>query len=125
MMARLNQVLKRSARIHVSAVGSARIRSLNRTYRGRDCPTNVLSIGWGASRSIVGDIFLCPAVIREEVGRSAAAKRTHHLIVHGVLHILGYDHEGSVAQARTMERLEQKILGWNPYENSEQDKRDK
>ncbi|MBI5134729.1 rRNA maturation RNase YbeY [Candidatus Uhrbacteria bacterium] len=115
-MAGLNRVLKRSARLSITAVGRQRMRALNRAYRGVDRPTNVLSIGWGNKRTVMGDIIVCPAVIAQEVPRPKMIQRTQHLIVHAALHILGYDHEHGGQQARTMERLEQKVLGWNPYQ---------
>jgi probable rRNA maturation factor len=95
----------------------AMVRGLNRTYRGEDRPTNVLSFGnlddspaAGRPR-LLGDVILA----RQTVGREAAEQRKSladhltHLVVHGVLHLLGYDHE-SEPQAEEMESLEIAIL---------------
>jgi probable rRNA maturation factor len=103
----------------VLALGDdALLRRLNRDFRGRDKPTNVLSFSHVATpgapaqggRSL-GDV----AIARETLLAEAIAEdkpATHHLshlIVHGVLHLLGYDHE-SAAEARRMEALERKVL---------------
>ncbi|GMU42069.1 MAG: rRNA maturation RNase YbeY [Xanthomonadales bacterium] len=99
---------------------------LNRDYRGRDYPTNVLSFPADARMDgarLLGDLALCaPVVAREAVeqGKSATAHWAH-LTVHGVLHLLGHDHEDA-ARASTMEALEVRILAGlglcNPYEDN-------
>jgi probable rRNA maturation factor len=96
----------------------ALLRRLNRDYRGRDKPTNVLSFSHVATPGAPaqGDRFLGDvAIARETLLAEAIAEgkpATHHLshlIVHGVLHLLGYDHE-TAAEARRMEALERKVL---------------
>lgn len=95
----------------------AHIRRLNRDFRKKDSPTNVLSFpapagAGGLMGPILGDVVLA----RETVVREAAAEgltvEAHlaHLILHGFLHLLGYDHQDE-AEATTMERLETAILG--------------
>jgi probable rRNA maturation factor len=84
-------------------------RSLNHTFRGADKSTNVLSFEDGESGP--GDVVLALETIAREAkaqGKSLADHLTH-LVVHGVLHLMGYDHEKENA-ARRMERLEVKIL---------------
>jgi probable rRNA maturation factor len=96
----------------------ALLQRLNRDYRARDKPTNVLSFPYVASPGVpaqsgrfLGDV----AVARETLLAEAiaegkpAAHHLSHLIVHGVLHLLGYDHEHA-AEARRMETLERKVL---------------
>lgn len=93
-------------------------RRLNRTYRGRDASTNVLSfaLGDGASARagapvLLGDVFLaCETVAREaaEQGKPIA-DHLRHLVVHGILHLLGFDHEGD-DEAAAMEARETAIL---------------
>lgn len=104
------------------------MRKLNRTYRGKDKPTNVLSFAAldGAKPKagapwLLGDIVLASGVIAREA-KQQAKKLDHHLshmAVHGVLHLLGYDHEDD-ADAEIMEALEIAALAGmgiaNPYE---------
>lgn len=94
-----------------------RVRALNLTYRGKDKPTNVLSfpaseqaMPAGAPRHL-GDIVLAAETVAREAAAEGKPPRHHlqHLVVHGLLHLLGYDHE-SEAEAREMEALEVEIL---------------
>jgi len=82
---------------------------LNRQFRGRDKPTNVLS--FDGRPGALGDVVLALETIAAEAGAQGKALADHfaHLVVHGVLHLMGYDHE-TRAQARRMERLEIDIL---------------
>ena len=102
----------------IRVVGAAESRRLNRTWRGKDKPTNVLS--FAADAPVLGDLAICaPVVAREarEQGKSPAAHWAH-MVVHGVLHLLGYDHEND-RDAERMEARETKILAQlgmpNPY----------
>ena len=97
-------------------VGQAEGRRLNRQFRNKPRATNVLSFPYGNS----GDVILCHPVIRREAraqGKSVAAHYAH-LVVHGVLHLRGYDHEKKRDAAR-MEAREIRILRRigirNPY----------
>jgi probable rRNA maturation factor len=114
----------RDAQISVLLVGAARSRSLNHRYRGRDYPTNVLSfpppaLPAGGPRPL-GDLVICPQVLRREARQQHKTERAHwmHLFVHGLLHLLGYDHQRA-AEARRMERREVRTLRRlgvaNPY----------
>ena len=95
------------------------IRRLNRDFRGHDKPTNVLSFPSG-EKNYLGDIILSLGTVRREAKRQGKSARDHatHLLVHGTLHLLGFDHEQEREAAR-MERLEIKILEklgiGNPY----------
>lgn len=98
--------------------GDAAVRALNRDWRGRDRATNVLSFpGETAAESansgprLLGDVVLARETVCAEAAHAGLAPADHmaHLIVHGVLHLLGYDHE-SDAEAEAMERLETRIL---------------
>lgn len=96
-------------------VGPAESRRLNRTYRGKDKPTNVLS--FPASKEerelcgSLGDLVVCAAVVAEEAREQGKERAAHwaHMVVHGVLHLHGFDHESS-RDARVMERLEVEIM---------------
>jgi probable rRNA maturation factor len=110
------------SRLGVRVVGPAESRRLNRTYRGKDKPTNVLS--FPASKEerelcgSLGDLVVCAAVVAEEAREQGKERAAHwaHMVVHGVLHLHGYDHERPRA-ARAMERLEVEILGGFGYQN--------
>ena len=102
-----------AADVTVRVVGEAEGRRLNRVYRGRDSATNVLSFAYErrAGRGVRGDIALCAPVIRREAARQGKRLEAHyaHLVVHGLLHLQGHDHEAPRA-ARRMEALETQIL---------------
>ncbi|HTY95346.1 MAG TPA: rRNA maturation RNase YbeY [Steroidobacteraceae bacterium] len=114
----------------VRVVEAAESRRLNARYRGRDRPTNVLSFpvpalldtATGARRSPrpLGDLVICASVVREEARRQRKTVKAHwaHLVIHGALHLLGYDHERD-DDARRMERREVALLKrfgiGNPY----------
>ena len=124
--------------IGVRVVGSAESRRLNARYRGKDRPTNVLSFppaplpGRMASPPAahgprpddesrpLGDLVICAQVVRSEARAQGKPLEAHwaHLVVHGALHLIGYDHERE-AEARRMERREIAVLrrlGFdNPY----------
>lgn len=88
----------------------ARMRALNHDFRGKDAPTNVLSFPDGEGGRL-GDIALgLERVLREAAGQGKAVREHFlHLVVHGCLHLLGYDHE-TARDAREMESLEVRIL---------------
>jgi probable rRNA maturation factor len=109
----------------VRLVPPAESRRLNRHYRGKDAPTNVLSfparvVSEQVRPRPLGDIVICPVVLRREAREQGKTLRAHfaHLLVHGVLHLVGYDHEAD-DEARRMERREIAVLrrlGFdNPY----------
>jgi probable rRNA maturation factor len=91
-------------------VGAAEGRRLNRAYRRKDYATNVLTFGYG-ERPWRGDIVLCHPVIAREArvqGKDLVAHYAH-LVVHGMLHLRGFEHE-SEREATAMERAEKRIL---------------
>jgi probable rRNA maturation factor len=106
---------KEPAVISIRIVGSARSRSLNRRYRGKDRATNVLSFaGPGHLPNhewMLGELVICAAVVAAEARRQEKALSAHwaHMTVHGVLHLSGFDHEVA-AQAAKMEFREVQIL---------------
>lgn len=88
---------------------------LNRDYRGKDNPTNVLSFPFeappGLNLPLLGDLVICAPVVAREAAEQNKSLAHHwaHLTVHGVLHCLGYDHMED-AEAEAMEQLEREIL---------------
>ncbi|MDT3737735.1 MAG: rRNA maturation RNase YbeY [Denitratisoma sp.] len=100
-----------AAEVTVRFVDAEEGRALNARYRGKDYATNVLTFPYAREHALSGDLVLClPVVLREaaEQGKTAAAHFAH-LVVHGMLHLQGYDHETG-ADARIMERMERDIL---------------
>jgi probable rRNA maturation factor len=110
--------------VSVRIVGARASRTLNARYRGKDAPTNVLSFaGPGMSPDGVnwlGEIVICAAVVAKEARQQRKPRQAHwaHMTIHGVLHLLGFDHIEARA-ARKMEAIETQILesmGFsNPY----------
>jgi len=103
--------LRGRARVGVSVVlaGDALLRDLNRTYRGKDKPTNVLSFA-GEGREL-GDVILSYETVKREAKEQKKnfTQHTAHLVVHGCLHLIGHDHEKDKDAAK-MEKLETSIL---------------
>lgn len=111
--------LAEDAEITLRLVDAEEGRALNRDYRNKDYATNVLTFPL-SDEPLMGDIVLCAPVVAAEAvaqGKSAEAHYAH-LVVHGVLHLQGYDHEND-AEAAEMEALETQIvtkLGYaDPY----------
>ena len=110
--------------LSVRVVGTARSRSLNARYRRKHKPTNVLSFG-GAGHSpdgryYLGELVICAAVVAQEAAALGKSLEAHwaHMIVHGVLHLLGFDHEIAADAARMAARESQILdrLGFSdPY----------
>ncbi|MCK9380026.1 MAG: rRNA maturation RNase YbeY [Sulfuritalea sp.] len=102
----------RPAEVTVRFVGSDEGRSLNRDYRKKDYATNVLSFPYESGDRIRGDLVLCLPVVESESQEQGKSTEAHfaHLIVHGMLHLQGYDHETGRDDAERMEALERKIL---------------
>ena len=97
-----------TAEVTLRIVGAAEGRRLNRTYRGRDHPTNVLAFSYDRRR---GDLVLCHPVVAREARAQGKTLDAHyaHLVVHGMLHLRGYCHDRP-ADARQMEKRESEIL---------------
>ena len=104
----------------VRVVDEAEGAALNERYRGRSGPTNVLAFTFDApelpSLRILGDVVVCAPVAAREARESSKRLDAHwaHLVVHGTLHLLGYDHE-EPRSAREMEAIEREVLGGLGY----------
>lgn len=103
--------LASDARVTIRIVGQTEGRLLNRSYRNRDYATNVLTFVFRDAPPFEGDIALCAPVITREARaqRKTVAAHYAHMIVHGLLHLQGYDHENS-KDAAAMERRERTLL---------------
>ena len=101
--------------ICVRLVDTEEMTQLNRDYRGKDGPTNVLSFPCDlppeAQLPLLGDIVICAPVVRREAAEQHKTLAAHwaHMAVHGTLHLLGYDHIEE-SQADAMELMESRIL---------------
>jgi probable rRNA maturation factor len=97
------------ANVAILLAADARLRALNGAFRGKDAPTNVLS--FNGTGDNLGDIALALGVCAREAAEQGKTLAAHlqHLTAHGVLHLLGYDHETD-AQAEVMEARERQIL---------------
>ncbi len=109
----------------IRVVSTTEIQVLNNEYRGKNQPTNVLAfpgeIPEEVEEKILGDVVICADVVRQEaiVGGKEFSDHMIHLAIHGLLHLLGYDHH-DMPEATEMEALEisflQKIGIGNPYQ---------
>jgi len=104
--------------VSVTAVEEGEMAELNQGYRGREGSTDVLSFalnegeGGKVGDYWLGDIVVCPAVATrhaQEAGRPVA-EEVRWVLIHGLLHLLGYDHEGDAEAARTMREKERWLL---------------
>ena len=103
------------AELTVRMTDSQEIRELNRDYRHMDKPTNILSFPFECPPEVklplLGDLIVCTEVLKREAGEQGKSVEEHfaHLIVHGTLHLLGYDHIGD-DEALVMESLESRVV---------------
>jgi probable rRNA maturation factor len=101
------------AELTVRFVDAEEGRTLNRTYRGKDYSTNVLTFAYAESEDdpVTGDLILCCPVVEKEAAEQGKPLAAHyaHLLVHGTLHAQGYDHEEE-SEAEEMEGIETDIL---------------
>jgi rRNA maturation RNase YbeY len=116
-LAILRLVREEEAELSIALVGDAEMQKLNADYRQKNYPTDVLSFPVDENLSIkprlLGDVIISVDKARrqaKERGKTLDQEMTT-LLIHGVLHLLGYDHERSAKEARRMRRLEKKIYG--------------
>ncbi|MBF0157239.1 MAG: rRNA maturation RNase YbeY [Magnetococcales bacterium] len=129
---RLAAVAHESVEVGVVLAADADVRELNRDYRGVDAPTNVLSFALtegdggvgGGGPLLLGDLFLAYETLEAESLAGGVSFQDHllHLVVHGTLHLLGFDHERSPEACRCQEGEESRILAGlgvaDPYRES-------
>jgi probable rRNA maturation factor len=99
----------------IRLVDEAESRQLNHTYRGKESPTNVLSFPFEAppevATPLLGDLVICVPVVAREAREQGKALEYHwaHMVIHGLLHLLGYDHQTD-EEAQLMESRERELL---------------
>lgn len=108
--------------IDLTFLTDSKIAQINKKYRNINKPTDVLSFSYleGASRKFMapssifslGEIFIAPSVVKKNAKKYKVAFKYElsRVLVHGVLHLLGYDHEGSLKKRKEMEKMEGNIL---------------
>jgi probable rRNA maturation factor len=112
---------QKDAELTVRVVDEAEITALNRRYRGKDGATNVLSFPYdavpGVATELLGDIVICAPVVASESVAQDVPLDAHwaHMVIHGVLHLLGYDHHQD-NEAHRMEARETELLHGLGYE---------
>jgi probable rRNA maturation factor len=117
----LTFALARPAELSIRVVGEEEGRALNLQYRRKDYATNVLTFDYAQEPVVMADLVLCGPVVEREAREQGKSLQAHyaHLLVHGVLHAQGYDHETDERDALEMEALEILLLAalgfTNPY----------
>jgi probable rRNA maturation factor len=119
---------RQEAELAIRLVDDEESRRLNHQYRGKDKSTNVLSfladLPAEVASPLLGDLVICAPVVRREAEQQGKSEYAHwaHMVVHGVLHLLGYDHQNA-DEATAMESLEREILSGmklpDPYKETE------
>ena len=103
---------RKGSDLSIVLVGPTRIQSLNKKYRSKDRPTDVLAFGQSQKFPVIprgrrelGEIIICPRVVRRNAKRfnSTFKKEMARVLIHGALHLFGYDHEKGRKQAKKME----------------------
>jgi probable rRNA maturation factor len=118
---------RRDCDVVVRIVDEAESRDLNRRYRNRDSATNVLAFAAGEiplpglpppRRRVLGDLAICGPLVEREAAEQGKPVASHwgHLLVHGTLHLLGFDH-GTEDEAAEMEQLETRIMAERGYDD--------
>ena len=113
---------KKASELTIRVVDEAEITALNRQYRGKEGATNVLSFPYeaipGVASGLLGDIVICAPVVASESVAQDKPLDAHwaHIVIHGVLHLLGYDHHQDDA-AHKMEARETELLDSLGYAN--------
>lgn len=112
----LSEVGEASAELGILFVGDQRMRSLNRRYRDKDRTTDVLAFAMReaphSTAGLLGDVVIAvPTAFRQaKQGQRSLDEELTVLLVHGILHLCGYDHERSEKEARRMHRRERMVL---------------
>jgi len=109
--------LEGGGQVTIRLVDAGEGQALNAKYRGRDYATNVLSFPYDTEPRLSGDLVICPEVVAREALEQGKTLDAHyaHLVVHGMLHLQGFDHEAGEIDAERMENEETRILAALSY----------
>lgn len=101
----------KSKQLILAFVSEEEIKKLNKTYRGKNKPTDVLSFD-PIEPDDLGELVLCPNVLRQQAKDHQLSYEIElgYMVIHGVLHLLGYDHEKSAKEAKRMFQLQDKVF---------------
>jgi probable rRNA maturation factor len=119
----LTALFAKEYEISLKIVSEAESKALNLRFRGKDHPTNILAFPFDEDTPYLGDLALCHRVVVREAQEQHKPLKHHyfHMVIHGVLHLLGYDHIDD-HEAEAMERVETEFLAKlaipNPYKES-------
>jgi len=111
--------IKGTISVGIAFVGRAKIQELNNKYKNKNTATDVLSFGSdrqfivpGGMGEYLGEIVVCPAVVKERSvkSRTLFSQEFAHVIIHGILHLLGWEHEGSEKKTEKMHAKEKEIM---------------
>jgi probable rRNA maturation factor len=114
-LAVLELVERKDVELSLALIGNAEMRRLNARYRSKDYPTDVLSFPVegpvGAAAPLLGDVIISveKAAQQAKERRHSLEREMELLLIHGIVHLLGYDHERSAKDARAMGRVEKRI----------------
>ena len=124
--AALNVDGMRGGQITIRFVDIKEGQALNREYRDKDYATNVLSFPYETEPVVLGDLVICAPVVAREAAEQSKTLEAHyaHLIVHGMLHLQGYDHETGDDDAQRMEDKERAILASLGFDDPYQDRKE-
>lgn len=102
---------KGTADVTLVFVGRTQARKLNRVFRRRDCATDILSFSFGHGEGL-GELVLCVPVIKAQAKKHGLSfhKELDYLVIHGFLHLIGYDHEKSRKEEEKMMRLQDRLF---------------
>lgn len=118
--------IKGIIRVGVAFVGRARIRDLNKKYNKKDRATDVLSFASGRQFVVpkeageyLGEIIICPVVVKEKAAKLhiPVLREFSHIIIHGTLHLAGFDHGDDVKKIEEMHTKEEEIMNYGQRNN--------
>lgn len=99
--------------VSVTCLPAEEIREMNRSHLSRDRPTDVIAFELGRRPALLGDVYVCPEVARDEAGERgiSPSEEVLRLVIHGVLHVLGWEHpEGASREESEMFRVQEELL---------------